>query len=58
MRVYGMECVADENGYIQRAYCCGGWCNIYKACVKRYFNGERMAQQLRRWINNNTVKFM
>lgn len=38
MKVYGMECVADENGNIQRIYC-GGWCNIYKACVKSYFNG-------------------
>lgn len=28
MKVYGMECVVDENGYIQRVYCCGGWCNI------------------------------
>lgn len=70
MKVYGMECVVNEKGYIERVYCHGGCYNIYKACVKRYWNNGRLerkidgydreyptAQQLRRWIKNDMVKF-
>ena len=70
MKVYGMDCVCDEMGRIQRVYIGDSWCNIYRACVKRYWNGERMttriesydretpsAQQFRRWIKKDMVKF-
>ena len=70
MKVYGMECVVDEEGYIQRVFCCGTWCGIYRACMRRYWNNGRFewrregydretptAQQLRRWINKDQVIF-